>query len=102
MRTIEQLEEDDQLLGPPLSDILAFCIVASDYLRAKRRRFPKTLFLPYDLIRGFPSDRTIDNRTYYYTQQYTYEVFAENKYCNHGDISYGYYLWDYYKEYVDD
>lgn len=40
MRTIQELDAQDQLTGLNVSDTLAFCIVASDYMRARRRRFP--------------------------------------------------------------
>lgn len=44
MRTIEQLEDSDVLIGHNISDTLAYCITAGDWLRAKRRRYPLSGF----------------------------------------------------------
>lgn len=43
IRTIDQMESESLLIDYNcynVSDTLTFCIVAGDYLRAKRRRFP--------------------------------------------------------------
>ena len=41
IRTIDEMDLEDALVSTvSVSDTLAFCIVASDYMRARRRRFP--------------------------------------------------------------
>lgn len=110
IRTIEEMEMSDTLQSYcNVSDVLAFCIVASDYLRAKRRRFPLGIRAWGELM-----DNLNDSCSWYlHLDENTLDL--QDVVINVGEqICFSYlrlsgnndteidHLWDYTKEYVDD
>ena len=101
LRTIEELEDSDALIGSSVSDTLAFCIVASDYMRARRRRFPLSL--------SERKDEYIDDNVAVY-MGYDYKNRLDDLILSEDNILYSYTtpifesvdpLWDYGKEYLE-
>lgn len=107
IRTIEEMEKDDKLeyqdYGLSLSDTLAFCIVASDYLRARRRRYP--LALEINLItsdRDIFDDNECDDTTFNYSGNWSFNMLVTRAYAITDKPRNTYYLlWDYRKEYIE-
>lgn len=104
MRTIEQLEEDDALffttngsnkvVFASVSDTLAFCIVASDYLRARRRRYP----LAYS---EGPLLFIDDNTTFNLANRTSFEHNLTSFYPTVGGDLSCIFMWDYSREYLE-
>lgn len=88
VRTIYEMEENDALESNSLSDTLAYCIVAGDYLRARRRRF--ALNIISDKINGDGFMEESRNSAYFF------------RYGALELLDLTYFIFDSYKEYVDD
>lgn len=98
IRTIEEMEQDDDLGGSTVSvgDVLLFAVVAGDYLRAKRRRFP--LSDP-----DIESDHRNDNSTSNHRGAIVNDIIRkaiiiEDQYFPLNGVNY---LFNYNKEYVE-
>ena len=105
MRTIDELDASDQLYRKhcTVSDVLAFCIVAGDWLRAKRRRYPLGLILqPRESLseENKSDDATFNSTNIMLTStRVTHSYFPlKSLETTRKTIL----LWDYSKEYVDD
>lgn len=103
IRTIEEMEKTDALATVDnfisVSDVLLFAIVAGDYLRAKRRRFP--LDDPDGKSDHVNDNTTFNLRALVMSDEIHKGIVIENYYFRLNVLSDGPYLFDYTKEYIE-